>query len=148
MSKIIIIYGSTSGNTELVVDHLAAMLQNSGHTVDTKPGESCTFQDADGYELTILASPTYGHGALQEYMMHINQEVATADNKGRQFAVIGLGDPKYDRNYNIESAVILEHSIKKSGGTLLVPSLKINKSPIPHLETTLKDWANQLNQKL
>lgn len=150
MAKILIIFGSTSGNTELIVDHIAALLRALGHEVELKPGETTTFnQDATAdHDLTILASPTYGHGALQEYMVHINQQVATANNQGHKFAVIGLGDPKYDRNYNIESAIILENSVKKSGGELIIESLKINKSPIPHLKSTVETWVSELNKLL
>ena len=62
--------------------------------------------------------------------------------------MIGLGDPKYDDDYNIESAVILQKFLEERNGNMTIENLAINRSPIPQLETKVRDWAEKLSKKL
>lgn len=145
MSSILIIYGSSGGNTKLVVDKVSKILQES-HQVEVQIAENSNIEDAKNHDLCILAAPTYGHGILQPYMAPVHQKLINSDFKDQKFAVIGLGDHKYDRPFNIASARILKDGIAKAGGELINEALLINKSPIPHLDTKVKDWAQELSK--
>lgn len=144
MAKIKIIYGSTSGNTELVSDKVAQVLGAAGHVVTTQRVERSSSEDIAGNDLTILASSTYGHGVLQEHFEQHGQRLLGGDLTGQRFAVIGLGDPKYDSEYNIESAAILEKMVLDHGGELVCDSLRVNRNPIPKLAKNVTAWATAL----
>ena len=145
MANIVIIYGTTSGNTEMVVSKVAELLKDKGHQATLKRVELSQPQDLLKGDVTILASPTYGHGLLPEEMMvFIEQVKKEGQVKSRRFAVIGLGDPKYDPEHHIESATTLERFIKEEGGTLALPALRISRSPVLWLETRVKEWADEL----
>ncbi len=148
MSKVLIIFGSTSGNTELVSEKVAEVLRKKKHQVDIQRAELSKLEDINKYDFSILAASTYGHGILQDHMIPINKAVKNTDLSGKKFAVIGLGDNKYDNLYNIESAHILEESITKSGGELVLDALKINKSPILYLQNSVTKWAENLAKKI
>lgn len=147
-ASILIIFGSTGGNTELVCDEVSQVLREKKYKVVMQRAEQSTPLDMKKYTYCILASSTYGQGLLQDHMLKFIKKCSKTDFKDKKFAVIGLGDNKYSTEYIIESAKILEKKIMENGGILLTPSLKINKTPVIHLEDTIKTWAINLSKKL
>jgi len=143
MASIIIIYGSTSGNTEMVSYKVTQVLESKGHKVTIKRAELSSPADIKGHDLCILGASTYGHGIIQNYMIPFIAEMKKGNFKGQNFAVIGLGDTKYDAHYNIESAIILENTIKETHGNLIHKSLMINKNPIWQMNK-VTEWAESL----
>lgn len=143
-----IIYGSTSGNTEIVSEMVQKVLEERGLLVTRKRVENSQPDDIFQADYTILASSTYGHGVLQDHFIPYAQKLEHLDFSGQCFAVIGLGDPKYDRQYNIESANILEHLVRERKGTLLNHALRINAMPLRHLEDTVQKWAENLAEEI
>lgn len=148
MSSVLIIFGSTGGNTELVTDKVAEVLTSQKHKVTVQRGELSSIQDIKPYDLVIFASPTYGHGLLQEHMVPIYRQMKKEGLKGKNCVVIGLGDNKYDKYYNIEAGVILMEGIAESSGKLFMEPLYVHKSPIPYLNTNITKWALKLAKKL
>ncbi len=150
MPKILIIYGSTSGNTELVCETISKTLKEQGHDITLQRVEQTKVEELlnDEYALIILGASTYGHGILQDYFVPFAEQMKTVDLSGRAYAVVGLGDSKYDAEYNIESAVILENIVSQQGGKLVVPALMINKSPVPKLAKIVPDWAEGVHKVL
>ncbi len=148
MAKIIIIYATTGGNTEIVCQKVKEVLQSSSHSVTLSAAEIVDASVFKDFDLTILASPTYGHGVLEPDMIPFFKEFKKQDLSNIKAAVIGLGDSKYEIHYMFKSAEILEEGLKNSGANIILESLKINKSPIPYLDTRVTDWANQLSAKL
>lgn len=146
MAKVLFIFGSTSGNTEMVVKAVAESVERKGHQVTVKRAELSEPKELLGQDLCVLASPTYGHGLMQYHMVAFAKGMEGLDLNGRSCAVIGLGDDKYDAYYNVESASLLEEVIRKANGKLALRSLRINKSPVPHLEGKIKKWAEKLTE--
>ena len=70
------------------------------------------------------------------------------DLAGQKAAVIGLGDSKYDTDYNIESGRILAAYIESHNGELIHENLMINKCPLAQLETKVQAWTTDLNTKI
>lgn len=76
------------------------------------------------FEMVLRA---FGDGTLQGY-----------------YVVIGLGDEKYDAEYVIESAALLEEFVVSHGGTLLMDSLRIHQNPIDQLDGVVTERAERL----
>lgn len=154
MASILLLYGSTGGNTEITLEKIAEVLRGHGHEPVLKRAECSKPEEIEEFEVVILGSPTYGHGILQQHMDDFIRKVMAGDGKnggifsGKRCAVVGLGDGKYDPYYLIEAATILEDFIKTHGGTLLLPALRINKSPLPQLTGAIATWAEQLTKLL
>ncbi len=148
MSSILCIFGSTGGNTELVVTKVAEVLKSKNHTVTVQRVENSSLDDLKNNDLCILGASTYGHGLIQDHFIPFAKELKKMDLSGKRFAIIGLGDNKYDAEYHIESARILEKIVKASGGERVCPSLKISKSPLSQLNTKVQEWAEELSQIL
>lgn len=145
MANVLFIYGSTSGNTEMVVRRVAEEVEKK-HKVDIQRAESADPKAMLKADFCVLASPTYGHGLMQYQMIAFTQKMKELNLSGRRCAVIGLGDDKYDMYYNVESATLLENMLSDMGVQLVHYGLRINKSPIPHLEGEIKEWAQELSK--
>jgi flavodoxin len=142
------IYASTGGNTEIVMEKVADVLSEHGHDVTLERAELVQEADLTGNDLIIIGSPTYGHGQLQYHMIEFTKRFKDHSFKDQHFAVIGLGDDKYDSYYLVESARLLQEFIEARDGSMIHEPLKIIKSPIPHLASKVNDWAEDLHQKL
>lgn len=155
MASILLLYGSTGGNTEITLEKVAEVLREHGHEPTLQRAECFEPQELTQFEVCVLGSPTYGHGVLQQHMDDFIRKLPKNGGNekgksheaiflGKRCAVVGLGDGKYDPYYLIESATILEDLVKAQGGTLLLPALRINKSPLPQLDGAIAKWAEEL----
>lgn len=144
MKSVLFIYGSTGGNTEMVVESVADILRAKKFKVDIKRAELSSAKDLLKSDVCILASPTYGHGLLEDHMGKFVKGMKEIDLKGKPCAVIGLGDPKYEAQYHIESASVLEKKLTDAGGKLLLPALRVSMTPVMHLKGLIPYWAKQL----
>lgn len=142
-----IFYGSASGNTQIVCEKVANQLEKEGLNVRLFTAKSAKKQDwldMKHDQAVILASPTYEHGLLEWHIGHFLKQFSDVDFAGRRVAVIGLGDAKYDDDYHLESVRLLVEFVKNHGGQLVLPSLKISKSPIGALDSKVRIWAENL----
>jgi flavodoxin len=151
MAYIKIVYGTCGGNTEITSEKVKILLEEYGHKVDLFRAKTAKPTDLLGADLLILASPTYGHGLLENYMdkfvascnKSINQELS-----GQLTAVIGLGNSTYDHDYFLESAKILSEFLIYKGSDLILEPLLISKSPIPFFKKVVPEWVKKINDKL
>jgi flavodoxin len=149
MASVLIIFGSTGGNTELVTDKVSEILRSGGHKVVVQRAEESDVSDLKKLKYCVFASSTYGQGLLQDHMLKFFKKgVMKASLKGKKCAVIGLGDSKYNIEYVIEAANILEKGIKKLEGELIVPALRVHKTPVPLLNTAIQGWAKKLSKAI
>lgn len=143
MPSVIIIYGSSAGNTELVCEHVAEILKTKGVDVTLQRVERSTVNDIQKADLCILAAPTYEHGVIQTHFIPFLKALKKLDLKKHPMAVIGLGDPKYDDHYHIESANILTAAVKQANGNLVCHTLRVSGEPLLQTER-IKKWAESL----
>lgn len=148
MKKIVIIFGSGGGNTEIVCQKVAEILQKNGADVTLKRVETSSPQEIFASDLCILAAPTYEHGVILDHFFPFLQELNQTDLQGHPMGVIGLGDPKYDLHYHLESANTLVTAIKEAEGNLFHHPLRISGLPFPHLDGRITKWAEEISKKL
>ncbi|MDD2913509.1 MAG: flavodoxin family protein [Candidatus Paceibacterota bacterium] len=144
MSKIKIVYGTCGGNTELVCLKVAEILSKK-HDVELKKAKLIEPEKIGQYDLLILASPTYGHGQLEEYFRIFLKKLTGENLKGKNTAAIGLGDLKYDNDYHLESGKIIMDFFKKKETNIICSPLLVSKSPLPFLDKHVSDWAEKLS---
>jgi len=143
MKKILIIYGTLSGNTELVADKISELLETK-YEITLEKVENSNVLDIFNNDICILACPTYGNGILLPYFIPFYKKLQTTDLKNKDFAIIGLGDFKYDMDYHLESINILENVIKKNNGKLISDPLRISMSPLKLMNTLIPKWIENL----
>lgn len=132
----------------MVAEYIASEAEKKGYKTACRRAEQSNPDDMLKFDVCVLASPTYGHGLLEGYMDKFIKKLNGVSLMGKPCAVIGLGDPKYEAQYHIESATILEDALTKAGGRILLPALRISRTPVMHLKGLVAHWAEQLIDRM
>ena len=142
-----IIYASTSGHTEYVIDTLVDFLKGKGTKNVTKQiAEKTQADDLLKGDVLLLASSTWNtgnvEGQLNPHMFALLLDRAKAvDLKGKMVVVIGLGDERYF--YTANSVNHLKEFVASHGGTLILDPLEILNEPYGQ-EKKIQEWGAKL----
>jgi flavodoxin I len=143
-----IVFASTSGHTEYVVDTLINTLNLlvPDWEIEKSMAERTHPQDLLRGDLLLLASSTWNtwsvEGQLNPHMWELLQkEAKELDLAGKPSACVGLGDHRYF--YTARAADRLQQYIETHRGRLILPTLKIVDEPYGQ-EDVVGDWAKQL----
>jgi flavodoxin I len=143
-----LVFASTSGHTEYVVNALVESLNSAGPgwTVEETMAERVQPQDLLKGDILLLACSTWNtggiEGQLNPHMWSLLQDKAqTLDLAGKPCACIGLGDHRYF--YRARAAEHLQQYVKEHHGRLIVPALKIVDEPYGQ-EEAVRAWGRQL----
>jgi len=143
MFRILIVYSSTSGNTKMVVDAVAEIIGETDHEVTVQRAEEHRLEEILGADLCILASPTYARGMLHHQLAAFAKEFSQLNLNGKPCALIALGDINWGQEHHIAAAEHLENLVDVAGAKLLLPTLKIDGRPEPHLKGAVAKWTKQ-----
>ena len=122
--RIKIIFGTDTGNTELVVEDLVKLLDNSESFIEDAPElnyevipvpdiDENTWNDTD---LFILGIPTWYDGELQSDWEDYFEKFKTIDFTGKKVAIFGLGDQLGYEEWFCDGVGILAKTVLKNGG--------------------------------
>ena len=142
MSKTLIVFGSTTGNTESVSDDIAKVLEKAGHTVDiVDAGDAEVDGMADGYDAVFMGCSTWGEDEieLQDDFIPIFDDLDKAGLSGKKVAVFGCGDSSYE--YYCGAVDVIEEKSEKLGAVMLGETLKIDGDPDSDAVTA---WAESV----
>lgn len=113
MSKITIIYGSTTGMTEATANTIASQLG----------GSACNITDAtpDDFnaDLLVLGIPTWGLGELQDDWISGINKLDQVDLNGKKVAIFGLGDQEGFGDTFVDGMAILRDKVIARGGIVV-----------------------------
>lgn len=146
--EIFLIYASTSGNVETVVEWTAEKLTQTGISTQLFRAEQCTpdiFSQADYF---VLATSTWEHGYLNPFFVPLHKSMKDLDFSEKKAAFIGLGDQRYEPVYFCQGMETVRETWLKKGGTELLERLKIQGEPYAQLETVVGPWVNSLSSIL
>jgi flavodoxin I len=139
-----IIYASTSGNTEYVIDALIKFLHAAqpALNIEKQRAELALPEDLKRGDILLLASGTWNTGGVEGQLnpyMHVllKEKAASVDLKGKKVAVIALGDSRY--RYTANALHHLEEFVKTHNG-VVIDSLKIVNEPYDQ-EKIIEQWG-------
>jgi flavodoxin short chain len=143
MTTILIVYGSTTGNTETVASMLEKQLAAKGLKITCKNVTDTPVDELKSYGLVLLGCSTWGEDEieLQDDFIPFYEALDTTVLKGRKIAVFGCGDSSY--TYFCGAVDAIEDKVKASGGKLLIEGLKVDGEPGDARKEIL-DWADEL----
>jgi flavodoxin len=143
-----IVFASTSGHTEYVVEALIDSLKSTtpGWKIEQTKAEKAQPQDLLNGDVLLLASATWNTGGIEGQLnphmwVLLYDKARTLDLAGKPCACIGLGDHRYF--YTARAADHLQHYVKDHHGRLIVPTLKIIDEPYGQ-EEAVRVWGEQL----
>ncbi|MFW5490529.1 MAG: flavodoxin [Desulfovibrio sp.] len=130
MSKTLIVYGSTTGNTETTAEYVQATLKGKGMDVELLNVTDVEASDlANGYDVLLFGCSTWGDDEieLQDDFIPLYESLEEANLSGRKVAVFGCGDSSY--TFFCGAVDAIEEKAEKLGANIVVGSLKIDGDP-------------------
>ncbi len=142
MKKALIIYGSTTGNTESMSEIVGAGLKDAGMEVEIKEVTNAKTDDLTSYDLVLMGCPAYGDDEieLQDDFVDFYDQMDGIKLEGKKFAVFAPGDTSYE--HFCGSVDMLEGKIEELGGTVVVEGLKVEGDPSDS-DSDIKEWAGR-----
>ncbi len=143
MSTALIIFGSTTGNTEFTAETIQAGLSDKGYDVTlTNVSDAEVSVLNEKYDLYLLGSSTWGDDEIEfqedfePFYENMNSDL---NLEGKSFALFGCGDSSY--TYFCGAVDELEAKVEKLGGKVVCPSLRIDGDPE---EEEIQEWVQDV----
>jgi flavodoxin I len=143
-----IVFASTSGHTEYVVQALIESLRSTTRDweIEETMAEKAQPQDLLRGDVLLLASGSWNTGSIEGQLNPhmwalLHDKAKTLDLAGKPCACIGLGDHRYF--YTARAADHLQDYVTAHHGRLVVPTLKIINEPYGQ-EEAVRVWGQQL----
>jgi flavodoxin short chain len=140
MPRALIIFGSTTGNTESTAEHIGGVLAAKGFDVTLQNVGDTTLGDEADYDLVLYGCSTWGEDEieLQDDFIDYYEAMDKAPLKGKKVGVFGCGDSSY--LYFCGAVDAIEEKVRNTGGHLVAEGLKIDGEPDDY-EGDIDDWA-------
>jgi flavodoxin I len=144
MKKAIVIYGSTTGNTEIASEAVEKGLKNSGIEVVKKDVKDSSVDEVKEYDFVILGSSTWGEGELQDDFEEFYDAMDDSFN-GASVAVFGCGDSDMFPHCFCKAVDQIEEKAKECGAKIVGESYKID-GEVDGILDEIEQWAKKLVQ--
>lgn len=140
--NVIIVYGTCSGNAEIVSEAIRDGFCDLGLEVELKRSELIEAGIVKDFGLIVLVSSTWDVGKLNMNFVNFDKEFKQLDLSSHFAAVVGLGD---SQNYDVfcGAADIMESSVKKSKANTLTETLRIDGEVYSRLNE-FREWGKHL----
>jgi flavodoxin I len=139
---VLILYGSLTGNTLLVSEHIQSFLGTQGHAIDLMDQSFCEFEKLSTYDLAVIGASTWGEGdpnpATQVF---IEQLDALESIEVKRVALFGLGDSAYEHFCGVVDK--LESTLRHKDVKLLAPSLRLDGFPDEVMFQNIENWLER-----
>lgn len=137
--KIAVLYGTETGNAEMLAEDIAAHLGDAGvaNLADTDPA------DLDADTLYLIVTSTYGDGDLPASAKPFAErtQAAAPDLSGILFGVFGMGDSEYPETFNFGGKRI-EALMTGAGARMLGARIAHDASGSDLPEDLAMPWAD------
>ncbi|MDL2285773.1 flavodoxin [Desulfovibrio sp. OttesenSCG-928-F07] len=143
MSKALIVYGSTTGNTEYVADAVQRVLEAMSFEVTKKDAGSVNANGlCEGYDLVFFGCSTWGDDSieLQDDFIPLFDSFDEIGASGKKAGVFGCGLSDY--TYFCGAVDAIEEKLNKLGANV-IDTLKIDGDPQSE-QGEIEAWAKRV----
>ena len=143
MAKTILIYGSTTGNTEELSGRVAAGLEQGGADVTVKDVADTGVAELASYDAIVFGCSTWGDGELQDDFIDFHADLDGTSLNGKKAAVFGPGDSDDYPDTFCDAVDILEDALKGCGADIVAENLKVDGDVEPAFGDA-KAWGTKV----
>jgi flavodoxin I len=147
--KILIVFGSSTGNTEELANTIERTLGELGHANELINIAETSEVDYSDYDCLLLGSSTWDEGQPQlDYRFHLEDLQSSPPNlEGKPFAVFGTGESCYE--FFCGGVDKLEETYASFGGRKAHESLKIDTLEEDPVENErVVEWTQKVMEKV
>ena len=144
MAKALIVYGSTTGNTESAARQIGKILTREGVEVRIQDVVKTKVEELGrGVDVTLLGASTWGDSEVefQEDFATFFEEMDKANLKDKKVAVFGCGDSSY--THFCGAVDQLQEKVEGMGGKVINDPLKIDGDP-GDAASDVESWAQEV----
>ena len=126
MSKVLIVFGSSTGNTESIAQKLAELVTAGGHEVKLLNAADASAQNlADGFDAVLFGCSAWGMEDLemQDDFASLFEDFDRMGLAGRKVAAFASGDTEYEHFCGAVPAI--EERAKELGAVIIADGLKM-----------------------
>lgn len=150
MPSIHVIYASTSGHTEYVVDEAVKVWQAKGLSVEVQRAELTKPEDFARGDVLVLGSGSWNTGSVEGQLNPHMYELLLGRAKGvdlggRNVYLIALGDERYF--YTARSGEHLRQFVMTHNGKVHEPVLMVINEPYGQ-EAKVQRWAEAVSHSI
>ena len=138
---IYLIYASTSGNVEIVMESIGNTLLSRGFKTTLCRAEETSIEVVGEHHKFVLGTSTWEHGRLNPFFAHLYEQLKTLDCQGKQAAFVGLGDRRYEPVLFCEGIEKIRRLWLQEGGYEISTVLKIQGEPYAQIGSVVKPWT-------
>lgn len=148
MSKVLIVYGSSTGNTESIAQKLEALIKAGGHEVTLLNAAEASAENlADGYDAVLFGASAWGDEdlELQDDFAPLFEEFDAMNLKGKKIAAFASGDREYQHFCGAVDAI--EARARELDAEVIADGLKV-EGDAGAAPADVKAFADAVLQKL
>lgn len=148
MSKILVLYASTTGNTELMAEAIADQLIYRQHEVIIKTFDfdPIYVDDLAEYDAVVVGTHTWDDGSLPYEVEDFYDELEDVDITDQFFAVFGSADSFYE--YYGGAIDLMGDRIQELGAQLLPYRLKVDLEPDAKDIEYCQEFSDEIHKTL
>ncbi|MGW0453588.1 MULTISPECIES: flavodoxin domain-containing protein [Gordonia] len=139
--SVVILYGTETGNGELVADAIADVLA-AEHDPSIYDMSEFAVEDLDPDDFLVIVCSTYGEGELPTGAEPFAEEITetTPDLSGVRFGVFGLGDTIYGETFN-RGGELMAELLTRHGATQVGEHFRHDNSSSIKPAKAAAEWA-------
>ncbi|MBQ7606984.1 MAG: flavodoxin [Desulfovibrionaceae bacterium] len=126
MSKVLIVYGSSTGNTQSIAEKVGEQIRAAGHEVDVKDAADVSPKNLmEGYDAGLFGCSAWGEEDLemQDDFLPLFEAFDQVGLSGHKVAAFASGDQSYPHFCGAVDAI--ESLAKELGATVITEGLKM-----------------------
>ncbi|OGD95864.1 hypothetical protein A3F02_01880 [Candidatus Curtissbacteria bacterium RIFCSPHIGHO2_12_FULL_38_9b] len=143
-----LIYASTSGNVEIVMESIAKVLSTKGFRTFLFRAERTPIEAVKNNDNFIFGTSTWQHGQLNPFFLKLYEQLNLLDCHHKKAAFAGLGDRRYEPVLFCEGIEKIRKLWLKKGGKEIGSVLRIEGEPYNQLDSIVLDWVNKIAEKM
>ncbi|MEK3890296.1 flavodoxin [Bacillus sp. FSL K6-3431] len=128
MGNVLLIYTSSTGNTELMADMMIAALQKANLHLSVKDAFDVEPKELLHYDGILIGTYTWDGGVIPDEFMDFYEELDEFDLKGKKAAVFGSGDSYYTSTFGA-AIHLFTNKLHSIGAEIVVDSLLVDLQP-------------------
>lgn len=148
MSNVLIVYGSTTGNTAALAEMIGEQLKAAGHKIEVQdaagvsPDNLCAGRDA-----VLFGCSAWGTDEveLQPDFEPLFDNFDRIGVKGHKFACFATGDSNFE--YFCGAVDVMEDRLNELGGNQMVEGLKVD-GDAESSRSEVEEWTQSVTDKL
>jgi flavodoxin I len=145
--KVILVFGSTTDNTEMLSEHVAEGLERGMASVTVKNVTEASVDELEDYDAIVFGCSTWGEGDLQDDFVDFDEAMDGMSLKGKKVAVFGPGDSEDYPDSFCKAVDILEETLKKCGAEIVAEGFKVDGEVEPVFRDA-EEWGFKVARAL